>query len=145
MIISGNWASRAALLCALFSTVPPVSSSVPAGIDLRKLLDRACDLLVNEGRLQSRQWLRLHGDGRQAAATPDIALVEIILELGKLARGTEAPVGVGIWRLRNASTLDALAALGPRHDIDQIDRVAKLGDRRAAEHAIERLGELFGA
>ena len=35
VIISGNWASRAALLCALFSTVPPVSSRVPAGIDLR--------------------------------------------------------------------------------------------------------------
>ena len=35
VIIIGNWASRAALLCALFSTVPPVSTSVPAGRDLR--------------------------------------------------------------------------------------------------------------
>ena len=34
VIISGNWASRAALLWPLFSTVPPVSIRVPAGIDL---------------------------------------------------------------------------------------------------------------
>ena len=86
VIMSGNWASRAALLCALFSTVPPVSSSVPAGIDLRELLDRAGDPLVNEGRLQPRQRLRLHGDGGQAAAAPDIALVELILEIGELAQ-----------------------------------------------------------
>ena len=34
-IINGTWAMRAALLCSLFSTVPPTSRNVPAGIDLR--------------------------------------------------------------------------------------------------------------
>ena len=35
-IMSGTCARRAALLCPLFSTVPPISRSVPAGIDLRR-------------------------------------------------------------------------------------------------------------
>ena len=83
------------MLCSLFSTVPPVSIRVPAGIDLLQLLDRAGNLLVDECRLQSRQRLRLHGDRRQAAAAPDVALVEIILELGELDGG--APRRPSAW------------------------------------------------
>ena len=41
--------------------------------------------------------------------------------------------------------LDRSLALGPRDDVDEIDRVAELRDRRAADHAVERLGELLGA
>ena len=52
-----------------------------------QFLDRFGHLLVNEGRLQSRQRFRLHGNGWQAAATPDVALVEFILELGQLTEG----------------------------------------------------------
>src|SRR6185295_18126910 len=49
--------------------------------------------------------------------------------------------------LEVAQGLDAraLAALGPRHDIDEIDRIAHLRDRRAGDHPVEGLGELFGA
>ena len=52
---------------------------------LAQLVDRVGDALVNEGRLQSWQRLRLHGDGGQAAAAPDIALIELVLEIGELA------------------------------------------------------------
>ena len=55
VIMSGNWASRAALLCALFSTVPPVSSQRARRHRPGKLVERVGDALVNEGRLQSWQ------------------------------------------------------------------------------------------
>ena len=68
-------------LCALLNCAAGLDQGA-CGHRLAQLLDRSGNLLVDEGRLQSRQRLRLHGDGRQAAAAPDIALVEIILELG---------------------------------------------------------------
>ena len=126
VIMSGNWASRAALLCALFSTVPPVSSSVPAGIDLRSSSSAPAMRWLTRGRLQPRQRLRLHGDGGQAAAAPDIALVEIVLEIASSRRGTEAPVGVVIWRLRQGLDARALVCFrpAPRHRPDRSSREA---------------------
>ncbi len=100
---------------------------------------------MNGGGLQPRQRFRLDCDGGQAAATPDIALVEIILELGKLAQGHRGARRGGDLKIAQGLNARALAVLGPRHDVDQIDRVAKLSDRRAADHAVECLGELFRA
>ena len=87
----------------------------------------------------------MHGDGGQAAAAPDVAFVELVVEGCEFAQEHR-----GARRRRDlevAQGLDArpLAALSPRYDVDEIDRIADLRDGRAGDHPVEGLGELFGA
>ena len=86
-IISGTCASRAALLSALFSIVPPVSSRVPAGIDARR--SSSAPAICSCTKLGSRpgSGSRLNGDRGQTAAAPDVAFVEVVLEPRELAQG----------------------------------------------------------
>ena len=144
-IISGNWASKAALLCPLFSTVPPISIRVPAGIDLRSPSIAPATCSMNGGWLHPGHWLRLHGDGGEAAAPPDIALIKLVFEIGELAQRHR---GAGRRRdLQIAQGFDTrpFAVVGARHDVDQIIESRTCVTTEPPDYAVERLRELFGA
>ncbi len=58
--------------------------------------------------------------------------------------GTAWPPGRLSWRLRSVSS-DSRSVGGPRHDVDQVDVVAELGDRGAAVDRVELLGDRLRA
>ena len=121
-IMSGTWARRAALLWSLFSTVPPVFEQCARRHRRAHALERGGDALVHEATAAPRQRLRLHGDGGQAAAAPDVALIELVLERRELAerhRGACRRRDLEIASRLRCSTARQLSARATT--IDEID------------------------
>ena len=81
--------------------------------------------------------------GRQAVAPPDHRLLELVVE-GRDRRQRNG-LAVLARQLQVLQRLDRLplGVAAPGHDVDQVDRVAHLGDARAADDAVQGAGDVL--